>query len=321
MKNINILLLYIILIMSNFLMAQDLVVSGYRNCFIFKYKYNNGVIDSNSKENFKRISYNENGNILEEKFFWQGELSHTKNYLYDSSNNLVEKNSIRGNEFYDYTLKYIYDSSGKNIIIYHQNTDGRITGHQVIEYDINGKETKHTYFDFDDSVNVIETFTYNGNGLLAIKITSTLRFRIMEIIEQYVYDSDNLLTEINIERIPELVSRRDAEYWQKEENGYVLNLSIPLPPFDSKINLYYDTNRRLSKKISYSNEHTAIGITEYFYDEFGFLQKEILSFDYSPIKELFKSQNLEYLYEDLAPHHFSSKSGEPIQELIYNYSK
>jgi len=320
MKKIIILLMLIFLIMSDFIMTQDLIPSGLRKCTVFGLKYENGILDNNSKEIFKIISYCENGYKLEEKFFWQGELSNTNSYLYDSINNLVEKKSIRGNEFYDYTLKYIYDSSGNNIIIYEHTNDGRISGHQVIEYDINGKEIEHKYFGHDDSINVIETYTYNEQGFLATKKMSSFRFKIMEIIEHYLYDSDNLLIETNIERIPELVSRRDAEYWQKVENGYVLNISIPLPPFDSKINLFYDTNKRLSKKITYSNQHAAIGITEYFYDEFGFLQKEIFSFDYSPIKELYKSQNLEYLFEQHYPNHFTGKSGEPKQEFIYNYS-
>ena len=309
MKNIAILLLIKLLMINNILIAQDRVKNNYRNCTIFEYNYNKGVIDSKSKKISKILTYNDNGFILEEKYFWEGELSHTNNYFYDSLNYLKLK--IRKScAYYDnYSINYIYDEKGNNINIIIYSKDDYISGHQDIKYDSNRKEIKHIYYQIADSIDVIEFYNYNEKGLLIQKKISTFRERIMEINEYYKYDSNYILIEVDIERIPELVSREDFLYWEKGESGYELRGSVPLPPFEKKIYFHYDQFKQLSRKITYYGDYASIQIFDYCYDYSGNLLKENLSL------------NFDFLCKKPSPIQLKNISGDPRRAFIYYYTK
>jgi hypothetical protein len=320
-KYYSVIYLLNILVQINLLISQDIVKGGFSNCTIYIINNKNGTIDTNSKEIFKNIFYNNRGFKVEENFYWQGKLSYTNHYFYDSLNKIIQ--NVRKSDYNNnnYTIRHHYDEKGNNTKIYCYSKDNTAFGNREIEYDSNGKETKHIYYSFGDSVNVIEFFNYNEKGLLVKKTISSYRDVIMDTYENYIYDSNDVLIRISIERVPELVSRKDLFHWVKEEVGYVLHGEIPLPPFEKEILFYYEDNSRLTTKKIYYGKYASIGCHDYLYDEFGNLVREIISSDFTTIKKLFESQGLGYIYEELAPYHFKTETGEPRQVIIYNYTK
>ena len=123
-----------------------------------------------------------------------------------------------------------------------------------------------------------------------------------------------MLVEINIEQVPELISRQDVLYWAKDELGYHQRISVPLPSFDKKISFYYDAGGRLIMKKRDLGDNSPISIEKYYYDDFGNLAYSINSGDYSRIEESFKSNNLGDVYKQIAPIHFKSLDGRAKQE-------
>ena len=113
-------------------------------------------------EYLTQYTYDENGNLIHQKNYTDGEL--LSEFLYDAKGNLVEANSYYGGE-YDLRTVYTYRADGK---LQRSETErgGALYSGWEYFYDENGRPIRQERFIMSDGVRkeLTNTYTYDENG-------------------------------------------------------------------------------------------------------------------------------------------------------------
>ncbi|MBE6620844.1 MAG: hypothetical protein E7625_05740 [Ruminococcaceae bacterium] len=113
-------------------------------------------------------TYDEQGNVIREDYYYDNELSHYIVYDYDETSRLTTETTYTSDNVKTMLVEYTYHSNGKtaseNMLNY--DNDGQKNGRQLLEYDTDGNKTKLCHFDAQDRPLSSTGYSKLGNPIL-----------------------------------------------------------------------------------------------------------------------------------------------------------
>lgn len=236
------------------ILMDVIIKGGFKECSVYEYKCNNGIIDSNSKYLKEHYKYDKTGNLIDKNLNNPYDTIPEKYiYKYDNIGNLIEETHSKKYDSIPYKCFYKYNNDGNLIeessifIDKFENPNMIFKNKFIFKYDINGNRIEEICFQNDKLVQTLN-FKYNING---------------NLIEEAIYNKEHYLSTKKI--------------YKYNSSGKIIEVAC----FDNKLNLSkkimykYNENRQIIEYaiVEFESINPPISYDTYFYN--GYQKKEI----------------------------------------------
>ena len=257
-------------------------VSAYSGgSLIQKYEFDNrGIITKSTYFNDGKITfineYDENGNLVSNVSYYDGEVRRVELYEHDDGGNLTKVTAYDQNIDKMYELAYEYDENGNLTAECEVREDWELKVNVRYEYDENGNKTKTEEYNIDDdSVRWQTVYEYDGEGNMISMVSHNSDESVSESYS-YEYDTNGNLTKYTAYGSGGSIWKQTIfEY--SENKKYTKNAWYDKDrnvKYYEEIREEYDFDRRPLKKV-YCEGGDITESYEYKYDEYGNLTEKI----------------------------------------------
>jgi len=169
--------------------------------------------DGTIKSTYKSISIKENGNVVEQKFFNNGELNTVNIYKFNSDGDMAEKSIYHP----DGSLKYrdVIEYTGNSQVSYNYNHIGELIGKKETVQDSMGNVLSSKSYYGDGGIIGSRNFIYNDQNLMIEKTTNYSHSKQKTKTYKYQFDdNENWIVKTHfVNSIPQNIEERTITYY------------------------------------------------------------------------------------------------------------